>query len=68
MPFFAFPPAIRKMIYTTDEIDKPSFTWRDSFLKHRRPRGEEQVPRSLIIAPPLRRPCARIGVGAAASG
>jgi transposase-like protein len=23
IPFFAFPPAIRKIIYTTDEIDKP---------------------------------------------
>ncbi len=23
IPFFTFPPAIRKIIYTTDEIDKP---------------------------------------------
>jgi hypothetical protein len=24
IPFFAFPPAVRRVIYTTDEIDKPS--------------------------------------------
>ncbi len=30
IPFFAFPPAIRKIIYTTDEIDKPP---RDLFTK-----------------------------------
>jgi hypothetical protein len=30
-PFFAYPPQIRKMIYTTDEIDKRFCVWRGSF-------------------------------------
>jgi len=25
IPFFAFPPAVRRVIYTTDEIDKSVF-------------------------------------------
>ena len=31
VPFFAYPPQIRKMIYTTDEIDKRFCDWRGSF-------------------------------------
>ena len=74
VPMFAFPPAIRKMIYTTDEIDKPVFTCRDIFFRHGRPRDEEPGtrmqarPRCLIVAPPWRRPCTRPSVDAAATG
>jgi putative transposase len=74
VPMFAFPPAIRKMIYTTDEIDKPFPAGGGIFDLHGRPRDEEQgsrmeaLPRVSIVAPPLRRPCAWLLVGAAATG
>jgi putative transposase len=73
IPFFAFPGEVRRIIYTTDEIDKPVFACRDIFFQHGRPRGEEPGtrmqarPRRLIVAPPLRRPCTRLSAGAAAS-
>lgn len=41
IPLFAFPPAIRKMIYTTDEIDKPDVARCAIELARGRPRGEE---------------------------
>ena len=40
VPFFAYPPQIRKMIYTTDEIDKRFGVWRGIFFWRGRPRGE----------------------------
>lgn len=40
IPFFAFAPGIRKMIYTTDEIDKHFLARRGIFKWRGRPRGE----------------------------
>lgn len=76
VPFFAFPDDVRRIIYTTDEIDKSSFTWRDiscgaRATARRRAGSEDASPAAqprLTGAPPLRRPCSRIEVGAAASG
>ena len=35
IPFFQFPPEIRKIVYTTDEIDKPFLSDRSLFLRNR---------------------------------
>ena len=40
VPFFAFAPAVRKIIYTTDEIDKRFCVRRGIFSWRGRPRGE----------------------------
>ncbi len=40
VPFFAFAPGVRKMIYTTDEIDKHFLARRGIFKWRGRPRGE----------------------------
>jgi hypothetical protein len=44
VPMFAFPPAIRKMIYTTDEMDKGLVGGSVLCCRaHGRPRGEERA-------------------------
>lgn len=40
IPFFAFPVAVRRIIYTTDEIDKRLLRRRAIFGMRERPRGE----------------------------
>jgi len=40
VPFFAFPDAVRRIIYTTDKIDKPSTSDCDNLPVRGRPRGE----------------------------
>jgi putative transposase len=40
IPFFAFAPAVRKIIYTTDEIDKQNLRRRAICLARERPRDE----------------------------
>ena len=40
IPFFAFAPAVRKIIYTTDEIDKRFLRQRAIFRSRERPRDE----------------------------
>lgn len=40
IPFFAFPEAVRKMIYTTDKIDKPPALECGNIARRGRPRGE----------------------------
>jgi putative transposase len=42
IPFFAFPVAVRRIIYTTDEIDKRFVSSRAIFFWRGRPRGEER--------------------------
>ena len=42
IPFFAFPEAVRRIIYTTDEMDKPFVSRRAIFRLRGRPRGEER--------------------------
>jgi putative transposase len=41
-PFYAFPEEVRRMIYTTDEIDKRFLSSRAIFLARGRPRGEDR--------------------------
>ena len=63
IPFFAFPPAVRKVIYTTDEIDKRDD--RDSISHARVSAGRsaarrlQALPRSQLteFASDLRHPC-----------
>ncbi|MGY3333523.1 transposase-like protein [Mesorhizobium sp. USDA 4775] len=40
VPFFAFPDDVRRIIYTTDEIDKRFLSDRDIISLRGRPRGE----------------------------
>jgi hypothetical protein len=40
IPFFAFPEAVRRIISTTDEIDKRFLRRRGIFRMRERPRGE----------------------------
>ena len=40
IPFFAFAPDVRKIIHTTDEIDKRNLHWRVIVRTRERPRGE----------------------------
>jgi putative transposase len=40
IPFFAFPEAVRRIIYTTDEIDKQFLRQRAIYGERERPRGE----------------------------
>ena len=42
IPFFAFPEAVRRIIYTTDEIDKRFLSSRAMFSTRGRPRGEDR--------------------------
>jgi hypothetical protein len=42
IPFFAFPIAVRRIIYTIDEIDKRFVISRGIFFWRGRPRGEER--------------------------
>ena len=42
IPFFAFPDEVRRIIYTTDEIDKRFVSSRAIFFWRGRPRGEER--------------------------
>jgi putative transposase len=73
VPFFAFPIEVRKIIYTTDEIDKLFrrdllFLWGtgDRAAK-RRVRGCKPGRAAFNVAPHLRRPCAPFaGVAASA--
>ena len=74
VPFYAFPADVRRILTPRMRSTIPHPLGVIFFVEHGRPRGEEQgrrmqaLPRSLIGAPPLRRPCSRIEVGAAASG
>ncbi|TAK54210.1 MAG: hypothetical protein EPO25_07970 [Gammaproteobacteria bacterium] len=34
IPFFAYPPEVRRIMYTTDEINKPSCVWRWTYPLH----------------------------------
>jgi len=64
VPLFAFPPAIRKMIYTTDEIDKPfrrellSWAGTGDRVAKSWDRGCEPGHVAFSVVPQLRRPCA----------
>jgi putative transposase len=40
IPFFAFPDEVRRIVYTTDEIDKPSASECGDLARRGRPRGE----------------------------
>ena len=40
IPFFTFPVAVRRIIYTTDEIDKRNLHWRVIYDARERPRDE----------------------------
>ena len=40
IPFFAFPEAVRRIVYTTDEIDKRNLHWRVIYDVRERPRDE----------------------------
>jgi putative transposase len=42
IPFYAFHPDVRRLIYTTDEIDKRFLSSRAIFLARGRPRGEDR--------------------------
>ena len=42
IPFFAFPGDVRRIIYTTDEIDKRPAQVRVTVYGRERPRGEER--------------------------
>jgi hypothetical protein len=42
VPFFAFPEGVRRIIYTTDDIDKRLVGSCGRFALHGRPRGEER--------------------------
>jgi len=74
VPFFAFPPAIRKMIYTTDEIDNPfrrdllSWTGTGDRAAKSRARGCKPDRAALSVVPHLRHPCAVSRCRAAAIG
>lgn len=74
VPLFAFPPAIRKMIYTTDEIDKP---FRRKLLSCRGTgdraakswdRGCKPDHAAFRAVPRLRHPCAALACRAVAIG
>ena len=75
VPFYAFPADVRRILYTTDEIDNSSSTWRDIFCgaraaARRRAGSEDASPaaqphrRSSFAAPVLpdrgRRGCQRL--------
>lgn len=53
--FFAFPEGVRRIIYTTDDIDKRFFKSSAIFLLHGRPRGQERHSRMQV--PPRRHHC-----------
>lgn len=40
IPFFAFPDEVRRIVYTTDKIDKPPAAGCDNLARRGRPRGE----------------------------
>ncbi|SDB00123.1 Transposase, Mutator family [Mesorhizobium qingshengii] len=40
IPFFAFPDEVRRIVYTTDEIDKRFLSGRGILQRRGRPRGE----------------------------
>ena len=75
IPFFAFPEGVRKIIYTTDEIDK-SFLLRDLLfcrstgdrVAKSRARGCRPGRAAVIVAPHWRHPCAASRDHAAAIG
>lgn len=52
VPFYAFPANIRRMLYTTDDIDKRFVKTFAIILLHGRPRSKERSPR---MQAPLRR-------------
>ena len=68
VPLFAFPPAIRKMIYTTDEIDKPFrrdlLSWGDTGDRaaKSRARGCKPDRAAFSVAPRLWQPVRRLAV------
>ena len=50
IPFFAFPEAVRRIVYTTDDIDKYFLSSCGNISGHERPRGKERSSRTK--APP----------------
>ena len=74
VPFFAYPESVRRIIYTTDEIDKSFLCdllfWRrtgDRVAKSRA-RGCQPGRAAVIVAPHWRHPCAASRDHAAATG
>jgi hypothetical protein len=75
IPFFAFPEGVRRIIYTTDEIDK-SFLLRDLLfwrstgdrVAKSRVRGCQPGRAAVTIAPHWRHPCAAYQDHAASIG
>ena len=63
IPFYAFPKDVRRLIYTTDDIDKQNVNFPAIIAKHGRPRDEERrrdasaAALSFTIASHLWRPC-----------
>jgi putative transposase len=63
IPFCAFPKDVRRLIYTTDDIDKQNVNFPAIIAKHGRPRDEERrrdasaAALSFTIASHLWRPC-----------
>lgn len=74
VPFFAFPPTIRKMIYTTDEIDKlfrrELLSWNGTGDRVAKSRAGGCKPdhAAFSVVPRLRHPCAASSCHAAAIG
>jgi putative transposase len=63
IPFYAFPADVRRILYTTDDIDKRSANFPAIIVRHGRPRDEERrrdvsaAALSFMVASHLWRPC-----------
>jgi putative transposase len=63
IPFYAFPAEVRRILYTTDDIDKQSVDFPAIIVRHGRPRDEERrrdasaAAPSFMVASHLWRPC-----------
>jgi putative transposase len=74
VPFFAYPESVRRIIYTTDEIDKPflrdllSWSGTGDRVAKSRARGCHSGRAAVIVAPHWRHPCAAYQDHAAAIG
>jgi hypothetical protein len=75
IPFFAFPEGVRRIVYTTDEIDKSlsvaiCYFWRSTGdrVAKSRARGCQPGRAAITVAPHWRHPCAASRDHAAASG
>ena len=63
IPFYAFPDQVRRILYTTNDIDKRSANFPAIIVRHGRPRDEERrrdvsaAALSFMVASHLWRPC-----------